>query len=219
MTGRQTFWAASSTSSPLTSGRRIFVFRIDFDRLLLINYIALTGSPSMNDPFLQKVGVANHADAMRNSLRAALQRNKTYMSGTPQNNREAFRRAWAALVTAATTRYSQPVTDEAHCHTISQIASFLTRTFGSILIGGRLRFGTSQKAFNLYLKFLWRLGVIPPPPHCPVDGVVLRIANLAGSWTQSDSETEYLKWIAGLRKLAAQATLAGWEYAQWNRKS
>lgn len=154
---------------------------------------------------------------MCNSLRAALQRNKTYRTGTPHETRVAFRRAWAALITAAAARYSQPLTDEAHCRTITQIASSLTRSFQSILIGGRSRFGTSQKAFNLYLKFLWRFGIIPPPPHCPVDGVVLRIANLPGSWTQSDSETEYMSWIAGLRRLAEQATLAEWEYAQWNR--
>jgi hypothetical protein len=80
-----------------------------------------------------------------------------------------------------------------------------------------LRFGTSQKAFNLYLKFLWRLGYIPAPPHCPVDGVILRSAGISGSWTQSNSSAEYLRWINALRQHAGPKSLAEWEYGEWNQ--
>lgn len=173
----------------------------------------------MNDPFLKKVSVNNPIDAMGNSLRAAVQRNKTYVSGTPDAERKKFRRTWDTLIVLAAKKYSQPVTDADHCDTISQIAQSLSRRFELILIGGRLRFGTSQKALNLYLKFMWRLGYLPKPPHCPIDGVVLRAAGLSGSWTKSDCAGEYLDWVNALRELVQQSTVADWEYLQWNRKA
>lgn len=171
----------------------------------------------MNDLFLMKVGVSNPQEAMSNSLRAALQRNKTYADATSTTEREALRHAWEALIIKAANKYSRPQTDAAHCCTIAEIADSLSQRFTRILVGGRLRFGTSQKAFNLYLKFLWRLGRLPKPPHCPVDGEVLRAAGLYGSWTKCDSEKEYMRWIDDIRKLTTQTTLADWEYQLWNQ--
>jgi hypothetical protein len=169
-----------------------------------------------NDAFLQKVRVADPNKAMINSLRAALQRNKVYSTSSNQQDRSRFRLAWSKLIAKSSAKYSQPVEDGPHCETIAQISQELSDEFAQILEGGKLRFGTSQKAFNLYLKFLWRLGQIQMPPHCPVDGIVLRKASITGSWTQSDSMEEYMRWIGMLRKLARPLTLAEWEYALWN---
>jgi len=83
---------------------------------------------------------------------------------------------------AAAKKYSQSVSDAEHFEAIGRIAQTLSARHGSILKGGRFRYGTAQKAFNLYLKFLWRLGQIPTPPHCPVDGIVLSAAGIEGSW-------------------------------------
>ena len=170
----------------------------------------------MPDVFLIKVSVTNPAEAMRNALRAALQHNNTYASDVSVTSRDAFRYDWAKRIRGAARKYGCPMSDAEHCRVIAQIAQSLSSDYGTILAGERLRFGTSQKAFNLYLKFLWRLGRIPAPPHCPVDGVILRLARIAGSWTQSDSEAEYMRWIATLREHAGRG-LAEWEYEQWNR--
>jgi hypothetical protein len=170
----------------------------------------------MTDAFMIKTRVANPADAMRNSIRAALQRNKTYVDGSAAIDRKLFRRAWAFHITEAAKRYSNPITDAEHCKAIAQIAQSLTDSYKGFLLGKRLRFGTSQKAFNLYLKFLWRLGLIPMPPHCPVDGVVLHSAGISGSWTQSDSSEEYMRWIDALRQHAGR-NLSEWEYEKWNQ--
>ena len=91
----------------------------------------------------------------------------------------------------------------------------MSQAFSHVLVGDRLRYGTSQKAFNLYLKYLWRLGQIPSPPHCPVDRIVLANAGIDGTWTESDSEGEYRKWIAVLRSKANPLSLAEWEYRIW----
>lgn len=35
------------------------------------------------------------------------------------------------------------------------------------------RIGSAQKALNLYRKYLWCLGYIPFPPHCPFDATII----------------------------------------------
>lgn len=170
----------------------------------------------MNDLFLAKVGVRNLSDAMRNSIRASLQRNKTYKNKVSQSDRKKLRHAWSDLIISAAKQYNQPVTDAEHCRVITQIAQSLSQSHKRILVGGKMRFGTSQKAFNLYLKFLWRLGHIAQPPHCPVDGVILRAAGILDSWTKSDSVSDYMAWINAIRRLAGKMTIADWEYEKWN---
>jgi len=44
---------------------------------------------------------------------------------------------------------------------------------------------------------------------------VLDAAGLTGSWTWSDDELEYRRWIDEIRKKAAPRTLADWEYDTW----
>ena len=61
---------------------------------------------------------------------------------------------------------------------------FLRFRFGQYLSGGHLRYGTSQKALNLYLKFLWRPGKATTPPF---DRVVLTAGGIDGVWTKCDS--------------------------------
>ena len=114
---------------------------------------------------------------------------------------------------------AHPVSDGEHCLAIERISNGLMTRFAYFLINGRLRFSTSQKAFNLYLKYIWRLNIdtSPPPPHCPVDGIVLAQAGISGSWTKCDSVQEYMSWIDRLRMeaKAKSQSLAEWEYQVW----
>lgn len=174
-----------------------------------------------NGPFLRALVVGTSADGQRNALLAAVRRNKIYAAGASGTDREEFRRSWGALLIERATTYYTPVTDSDHCRIIGEIADLLSSRFGCILTRGRLHFGTSQKAFNLYLKFLWRLGHLPKPPHCPMDRIVLRTVGLSVSWTKSDSEIEYMEWVTACRvtacrELGAGASLADWEYSLWN---
>ena len=175
--------------------------------------------PQSVDPFLIGDGVRNEPDAMRESLNAALQRNKTYQDDARNAERTALRTAWAELIRQESSRYADPspVSDDEHCKAIRRISDAVSQRFGVHLVGGRLRFGTSQKALNLYLKYMWRMGRSATPPHCPVDRIVLEAANVSGSWTKNDSEGEYMRWIDRLRLLAKPLTLSEWEYEIWLR--
>ncbi len=111
---------------------------------------------------------------------------------------------------------AQPVSDEQHCAAISRISDSLSSKFGELLVDGRLRFGTSQKAFNLYLKYRWALGEAAMPPHCPIDRVVLERVGMTANWTKSDSCEEYMGWI---HKIRESLTVAKWENEVWLRWS
>ena len=127
-------------------------------------------------------------------------------------------REWKRLLSEEGDAYRNPkppISDELHCAAIARIADTLSSKFSEMLRDGRLRFGTSQKAFNLYLKYLWALGEIQTPPHCPIDSVVLERAGLDGSsWTKSDSCEVYMAWVQHIRK---HLTLAEWENDVWLR--
>jgi hypothetical protein len=168
------------------------------------------------DDFLEADGVRTAEDAIRWSVIAALQRNRVYRTDD-ELARAEFRSAWANLIHEESQAYGQPVSDRRHCDAIRRISEKLSSRFSASLIGGRLRYGTSQKAFNLYLKYLWRMGKIAPPPHCPVDSVVMDEAGIVASWTTCDSEEQYIKWISGIREKAAPLSLAEWENDVWLR--
>src|SRR5579862_4259162 len=111
--------------------------------------------------FLKRERITTEADAVIWSVNTAVQRNRVYRSRV---GREAFRTEWMRVMREESQRYrsgSQLITDAAHCETILRIAKHLSDAFARLLKDGKLRFGTSQKAFNLYLKYLWHLGELP----------------------------------------------------------
>jgi hypothetical protein len=171
----------------------------------------------MNNLFLKIDGVGDKDQALTWSVNAALQRNKVYKNDENYGQREQFRTEWGRLLSEEANAYKSlksPVSDDQHCAAIARIADTLSNQFSQMLDGGRLRFGTSQKAFNLYLKYLWALGEARTPPHCPIDSVVLERAGIDGCWTKSDSCEEYMVWINQIRN---RLTLAEWENDVWLR--
>ncbi len=114
--------------------------------------------------FLKRERITNEDSALVWSVNAAVQRNRVYASDT---GREAFRAEWRKLLSEDSRRYraaARTISDAAHCEGIGTISDRLSAAFAPLLKCGRLRYGTSQKAFNLYLKYLWHLGELSVPP-------------------------------------------------------
>ena len=173
------------------------------------------GPVAQNDRFLSVAKVSTESAAMRHSITAAVQRNKVYRDEANEQLRAQFRSAWESVMRHEARMYGSFVSDDEHCEAIRRVSESMSEAYPHILFGGRLRYGTAQKAFNVYLKYLWRLGQIPSPPHCPVDREVLQKAGIEATWTTSDSEEEYRRWIAALRSKANPLSLAEWEYQEW----
>lgn len=132
------------------------------------------------------------------------------------NIKAAFR---IELVNLATTYSAGHVNEVDHLSLISAFADRISMQYGPSLYKGRFRHGVAQKLVNIHLKYLWAAGMIPEPPHCPIDGIIRDRAGLNYDWTSSDSAAEYEGAIAMLKKHAQPRTLAVWELQEFRRRA
>lgn len=114
--------------------------------------------------------------------------------------------------------YTDPVPEKAHfCHLL-ELASIGGELGKKVLNEGVYKLGVAQKLLNLRLKYLWCLGLIPEPPHCPVDRVVLGATRLREklAWTRIRKISEYKDAIHAIR---TEADLVGLSLAEWELKT
>lgn len=163
--------------------------------------------------------VRGEEDTIKETLKSTLGRNKVYSRDEVGGERAIFRAELRRTLRNESQRYRYrgTVSDAEHCAAIRRISDGISTRFSDMFVGGRFRYGTAQKALNLYLKYLWRLRALGDgkPPHCPVDSIVMQAAGLSGSWTRSDNEQESISWINWIRRVASPGSIADWEYGRW----
>jgi hypothetical protein len=72
------------------------------------------------------------------------------------------------------------------------------------------KYGVAQKLLNLFLKYLWCLGTIAEPPHCPVDRIIIgKTCYKDKNWTEIVQRSEQLDKTQRLlsQLLSAKAAL------------
>ena len=155
------------------------------------------------------------------SWSASVQRAGVYRPGLASKDRLGFRgRLVEWLDIEVIPNYRDPVSEETHlCH-LGRTVKYATQIGSDVLADGRYRIGVAQKLVNLQLKYLWCGGLLPEPPHCPVDRVILtqtRYGHSPPAWTRMDTEEAYLDAIGTIREKAevAGATIAAWELAAY----
>ncbi len=163
--------------------------------------------------------------AIVNSIGAAFQHAGVYVKGLRDDDKRkaCLRNTLAEYLRDLGLRYVQSVTDDAHCGNISNLAKTMTEKFRGtgILRNEKFRIGIAQKALNLYLKYLWCLGDIPTPPHCPVDRRIIDKLGLKEKdrrdydWTKIDNIEKYKRLIEKCRETAGDTCLAEWELQEW----
>lgn len=189
----------------------------------------MPGVIQTTEPFTQAVA-ENETEALKweflnivflsNAINAALGHNKTYLPTATDEDTETLRRELSSAMVKFAEAYKVPVKPADHRANLAAIEEQVTKKCGSFLAGGNvrkeehLRRGTSQKAFNLYLKFLWCMGRIPIPPDCTIDSNVIgklpkEFRNT--KWTQIDSDSEYGAIVEEVHKIAGQEPLPEWE--------
>jgi hypothetical protein len=150
------------------------------------------------------------------TLAATTQRAKMYADDVQA--RGSFQKGLRAVLEELSQCYKFEISDQQHVANIKHIATELSKKHTNLLTNGRFRIGQSQKALNLHLKYLWCLGEIPMPPHCPIDAIVL--AHITGfkeeRWTQLDSIEHYQRIIEAARREANGIPLAVWELVLYN---
>jgi len=177
----------------------------------------------MKNKFIEMTKVKGEADAMSNSIMAALQHNQTYLQNTSATDRAVFRESFANQIKRFAINYNKVVSDNIHNDNIIKICDEISARHGNVLINSRLKFRTTQKAFNLYLKFLWCLDQNRAvPPHSPVDRIILNHVGLKGAWTKLEPVDLYMSWINVLKQVAKKGgfnSLQEWELSIWNKNS
>ncbi len=158
-----------------------------------------------------------HDEVLALSVIAAFARAHIYAQGALTKDRALVRSDLKRRLRSLRQAYECPVSEETHLDTISHLAEEMSVAHTSSLKGGRFRIGPAQKALNLYLKYLWALGWIPAPPHCPLDANILgKLSECRGiAWTQIDDIDVYRDCIAAVKKATNGKSIPEWEVDIW----
>ena len=167
------------------------------------------------------------SELIADSIHAAFQRGNIYKASVNDSERAKLRDRLGELLSGFREEYKEGVVAEDHIGNIAKISRALTHEFRPILCNDKFRVGTSQKALNLYLKYMWCLDKVTIPPHCPFDGIIIKMLDLlpeykAIQWTKMDSLDEYRALVAAAEsrmREKSHPTLAEWELAVYERKS
>ena len=159
------------------------------------------------------------------SVMGALSHNPTYRKNVGENERKAFRECLRRCLSSRLEEYqAKSVCEGRHVAIIEALSATLSERHQEILLDGKFRIGTAQKALNLYLKYAWARKIIPEPPHCPLDSNVL--ANIKKcprsaqcqicrkkTWTKICTTHQYLHFVERAREAASARglSLACWE--------
>ena len=157
---------------------------------------------------------------LASSIRGAFGHAGIYLGKTPEKRHRELGVELRRLLRGYAKAYESDVSDETHCKNIRELADKLSQRFEHALKDERFRIGVAQKVLNLYLKYLWCLGRIRPPPHCPFDSEVLRKVKVRESWTDLTDIEGYKLWVKKARSVAAatDSYLSEWELRVWNEK-
>lgn len=146
-----------------------------------------------------------------------------YAASVSKDDKPELHRAVYRLLDSYAGQYFGQVKDDQHCKNLKDLAKAISDEFQNrkVLANDRFRIGIGQKALNLYLKFLWCLGKIPTPPHCPFDSTILKKLEWLKEpteWTKMDDIEEYKRWVKAARDEAEEegfSSIAEWELRHW----
>ncbi len=160
--------------------------------------------------------------ALSNTQSAAFQRGYVYSSNVSALDKSKFSKYFRSRLKSLESAYFNQPNEIEHIEIIESFREDISKEYGHLLLDNKLRFGTAQKAVNLYVKFLWTLGYIEEqPPHCPIDGIVLKSVGLKDKWTELDCRQRYKQIIELVRQEASEKelTIAEWEIMLWNTEA
>lgn len=156
------------------------------------------------------------------TIGGAFQRNKVYIDGISEKQREVFRKELRSYFEKEILpAYDKSMEHDAHCAMIEKIVTDSKR-HESLLVKGSLSVGTAQKFLNLALKYYWCLGWLPEPPHFPVDSRIQQCIPVKHrkSWTAINSLVEYQAIVdCAKEQLKEGESLASWELDNFRRNS
>lgn len=156
---------------------------------------------------------------------ASVQRAKLYKKGLSSEDRKApdFRVSVIAYIEGEIFQsYKSGCNEEQHYKNIESLIE-KANTLGSGILGpDGYKYGVAQKLLNLAVKYMWCLGRIKEPPHCPVDRIVINKTKFKDkvNWTEIKARKPYEDVIKEIKGLAGAKSLtpAQWELLNYARR-
>ena len=158
-------------------------------------------------------------EALGSSIRAASPRPRTlYRAGATEADKKSFRCDMRSKLVEFGNKYRECVTSDDHLKNIDKLLGFLCEK--EMLEKENITFGVAQKMLNLYLKYEWCHGMIPEPPHCPIDSKVLKKVENDSKikWTEMLRE-EYISAMFKIKKHAEPESVGEWELRVFNEEN
>jgi hypothetical protein len=146
-----------------------------------------------------------------------------YSSGT-QTGKNAQRLSdhlFAYLLSEIIPNYTDRLEEEQHYKHIDNLIVCANSAGSGVLGELGYKYGVAQKLLNLFLKYLWCIGKIAEPPHCPVDRIIIGKTRYKDrNWTQIVRRSEYEEIIEDIRRLAnlEGTSIALWELSNYGRR-
>jgi hypothetical protein len=147
-----------------------------------------------------------------------------YSSGTQPVSKNAQRLSdhlFAYLSSEIIPNYTGRLEEEQHYKYIDNLIVYANSAGSRVLGELGYKYGVAQKLLNLFLKYLWCIGKIAEPPHCPVDRIIIGKTRYKGrNWTQIVRRSEYEEIIEDIRRLAnlEGTSIAQWELSNYGRR-
>lgn len=159
---------------------------------------------------------------------ASVQRAKLYKTDLSSEDRKAsdFRSSVISYIEEEIFQsYKNGCSEDQHYKNIESLI-MKANTIGSdgsdILGPDGYKYGVAQKLLNLAVKYLWCLGHIKEPPHCPVDRIVINKTKYKNkvNWTKIKEKEPYENVIEEIKELASAKNLtpAQWELLNYARR-
>ncbi len=154
------------------------------------------------------------------SINGAFQHNHVYEAQVSQDQKTVLKEEIYEELNKIVTEYNQSdINIDCETH-ITKIEGFRTWLEGKTEIirpekhgEDGATFGTAQKLLNLYLKYMWCLGILNKiPPHCPLDSIILqKTLGLKERWKKM-SKGQY---DVITKKMPNIEKIAEWELMEW----
>lgn len=153
------------------------------------------------------------------TISGAFGRNSVYKVGISEKTKSKFREKIKLLLIDLEEKYLKTVKESDHLAILDKLKENIEVQSREILRDDHITFGTTQKLLNLYLKYLWCLGLINEPPHCPIDRTILnKIKDYKTSWTKMEREG-YCQAIEMIKLIKGTNSIAEWELKEFGRKN
>ena len=156
------------------------------------------------------------------SFGGAFQRANVYKRNINESLRKEFRKSIQFKIEEYVKKYyvhNSPTSDE-HCDNLIEIKKWTDGNFSQILSKNEIKLGVVQKLLNLYLKYLWCLGKVCKPPHCPIDRIIISKLNIKNppNWTTLNDIKDYMNIVNKISQNANGINIADWELKAFERR-